>query len=384
MALNKISSADYTDFSSKTYADSAAAQDITLYPSSFRTDAAAEEVGFWQNNDWINQLGAYLQVSELGGMIDRKAQYVVGKGFKVKTFREKLKEGLGMDSVSKQLSKIRGNGLDTFNSIMYNAVKTYTIGGDFYGEQIRNSRNELKNLKPLNPGSVRVVGSNKGIVKRYEIYDFKEINAKPTILEPEQMFHLAYNRIADAIHGQSLITKLMPIIEMRQEAMKDLRVVFHRYVKPLLISSVDTDDTAEILAYKNKMDSAMEKGENLVVPKGVVDSIEKISIPQYSTLDPLPWLKLLQNEFIKAEGVPALVQGVSSQGTESESKMLYLSWQQIVEFNQMFLEEQIKAQIGIDLEFEFPADISPVLAVDNKKDLSPNSKDVALGRGKNA
>ena len=50
----------------------------------------------------------------------------------------------------------------------------------------------------------------------------------------------------------------------------------------------------------------------------------------------------------------------------------------------MFLEEQIKAQLGLDLEFEFPADISPILAVDNKKDLSPNNKDVELGRGKNA
>ncbi len=378
MAFNKISSADTTNFSAKDYENTAAAQNSTLYPSSFRTDAATDEVFFWQNNDWNIQYGAYLQISELGGLIDRKAQYIVGKGYKVKGG---IKESL-LGSTTKLLSKIRGNGLDTFNSIMYNGVRVYTVGGDFYAEQIRNARGELKNLKPLNPSAVRVIGSSKGIVKRYEIYDFAG-TAKPTIMETDEIFHLAYNRMADAIHGQSIIDKLMPIIEMRREAMRDLRVVFHRYVKPLLISSVDTDDATEIANYKAKLDSAMEKGENLVVPKGVVDNIERVSIPQFSTLDPLPWVKLLQDEFIKAEGVPAVVMGMSGRGTESESKILYLSWQQIVEFNQMFLEEQIKAQLGLDLEFEFPADISPILAVDNKKDLSPNNKDVALGRGKN-
>ena len=375
MSFNKISSADYTDFSSKSYEDTAAAQNSTLYPSSFATDSATDEIYFWQNNNWNVQLGAYLQISELGGMIDRKAQYIVGKGFKVKTLKEKIKDGLGMKTVKKQLQKIRGNGLDTFNSIMYNGVRVYTVGGDFYAEQIRNARGELKNLKPLNPATVKVIGSKRGIIKRYEIYNFNSTE-KPTILETDNMFHLSYNRMADAIHGQSVIDKLMPIIQMRREAMQDIRVVFHRYVKPLIISSVDTDDVAEITAYKNKLDLALEKGENMVVPKGVVDSIERISIPQFSTLDPLPWIQLLQNEFIKAEGIPAVVQGISGKGTESESKMLYLSWQQIVEFNQMFLEEQIMAQLGLDLEFEFPANIQPDLNSDNKKDASPQKRDV--------
>src|SRR3990167_2047545 len=182
MSFNKISSADYTDFSSKSYEDTAAAQNSTLYPSSFATDSATDEIYFWQNNNWNVQLGAYLQISELGGMIDRKAQYIVGKGFKVKTLKEKIKDGLGMKTVKKQLQKIRGNGLDTFNSIMYNGVRVYTVGGDFYAEQIRNARGELKNLKPLNPGKVRVVGSSRGSVKRYEIYDFNE-TTKPTVLE---------------------------------------------------------------------------------------------------------------------------------------------------------------------------------------------------------
>ncbi len=387
MPLTKIDSADVTDFSSKIYANTAAAQDLTRYPSSFRTIAGEEtSTSEYQNTNWSTQWGAYLQISEIGGLIDRKAQYVVGKGFEIPGVIAKIKEKVKLTNVQEMLSKIRGNGLDTFNGIMYNGVRVYTIAGDYYAEIMKNG-NELMNLKPLNPSTVKVIANDKGIIKGYEIMP---VNTDPTgaeekeqvILKPEEMFHLSYNRLADQIHGQSMIDKVMPIIEMRREAMKDLRIVFHRYVKPLLISSVDTDDPTEIANYKAKVDSAMEKGENLVVPKGVVDNIEKISIPQFSTLDPIPWLKLLQQEFIKAEGVPMIVMGVSGQGTESESKMLYLSWQQIVEFNQMFLEEQIKAQLGVDVEFEFPANIAPDLAADAKKDAKSqdNSKDLKRTR----
>lgn len=378
MATTQPDSASVTDFSSKTYANTAAAQNATRYPSSFDTLSGEEtSESEYQNTNWATQWGAYMQISELGGMIDRKAQYTVGKGFKIPGLLKKVIGG-----TKKILDDIKGNGLDTFNSIMYNAVRVYTIGGDFFAEIIRSGSN-LKNLKPLNPGTVRVIADSKGMIIRYDIFPVvKDPLGQQKVsvsLDPENMFHLAYNRIGDQIHGQGVIDKLDPIIDMRREAMKDLRVVFHRYVKPLIISSVDTDDATEIATYKAKLDSAMEKGENLVVPKGVVDNIEKISIPQHSTLDPLPWIELLQREFSKAEGVPLIVSGVSSGGTESESKILYLSYQQVIEFNQMFLEEQIKSQLGLEVEFEFPADIAPILEKDNRKDMSPKNNDVMAG-----
>ena len=166
---------------------------------------------------------------------------------------------------------------------------------------------------------------------------------------------------------------------MRAEAMNDLRVVFHRYVKPLWVFSVDTDDKTEISNFKSKVDSTIEKAENLIIPKGTVDKFETLSIPQFSALDPMPWLKLLQTELLKAEGVPAMVMGISG-SKESESKMLYLGWQQVVEFNQMFLEEQLKAQVGIDINFEFPANIAPDLISDENKDSSLKKETEALDR----
>jgi len=360
MGFTKPDSAAVNDFSSKDYADTAAAQDATKYPSSFTVTAAGQTTeNEYQNTSFMQQNGAYQEVSELAGMIDRKAMFVVGKGVKTSIFK------------NNQLKFIKGNGLDTFNTIMYNNVRVYTIGGDSFNEIVKTKREQLRNLKPLNPSTVKVLASSKGIVKSYEVFKIThggQAEKPEETFEADDIFHLAYNRLADQIHGESVVKKLMPIVEMRREAMQDLRVVFHRYVKPLLISSVDTDDTAEILAYKNKLDSAMEKGENLVVPKGVVDNIEKISIPQFSTLDPLPWLQMLQMEFLKAEGVPGLVMGMAGGATESEAKILYLAWQQVVEFNQMFLREQLQQQLGLKIEFEFPASIAPELIKDEGKD----------------
>ena len=39
----------------------------------------------------------------------------------------------------------------------------------------------------------------------------------------------------------------------------------------------------------------------------------------------------------------------------------------------MFLEEQIKNQLGIEVEYTFPASIAPDLINDNKKDPSSSS-----------
>lgn len=366
MTLN-IGEADYTSFRTKPYEDMASYNDPSIFKANYNIEG--KEDGFcstYQNTNWNVQLGAYFDISEIGAMIDTKARYVVGKGFKASGKYKKTLDG------------IRGNGLDTANMIFYNAVRVYTTGGDFYAEIIKNSRGELKNLKPLNPSTVIVHSTNKGMISHYEVAPQTDGatggNSTRDRFEKDEIFHLAYNRMGDQNHGQSVIEKLEPIIKMRREAMNDLRVVFHRYVKPLLISSVDTDDASEIAKYKVKIDSAMALGENLVVPKGTVDSIDRVSIPQFSTLDPLPWIQLLQNEFLKAEGMPAVAMGSGSQSTESESKILYLAWQQVVEFNQMFLEEQIKAQLGLEVKFEFPASIAEELTQDEGKDVQKENK----------
>ena len=297
--------------------------------------------------------GYYKTISVLKSIIDRKAMWTVGKGFETDEKTKKI------------LDRIRGFGKDTFNSIMFNAVVTYTVGGDFFAEIIRDKAGRLTNLKPLNPESIRIVVNDNGIIKRYEQTDRnKKVVAT---FKVDEIFHLAKDRTADEIHGTSTIEKLESTILSYEEAKNDLKKVFHRYVKPIHVFKLDTDDPSEIATFKAKADAAVENGENMFIPKDAVE-MERVSIPQFSTLDPIPWIQELEKLMIMSEGVPAIVLGSGTGNSEATGKILYLAFQQMVEWNQLFLEEQLKAQLGVEVEFEFPASIEPELMQDTKKD----------------
>ncbi len=357
MGEGKIGSADYTDMTNQ----------VTNYESD--SSSSTTEVEF-QDTEWDTNFGIYNDVIALKALIDRKAIWTVGKGFKVKDAKDKAR-----------LDKIRGNGYDTFNIILQNAVRVYTISeAGFFAEIMRTKKGELLNLKPLNPSMMKIIASSKGIIKRFE--QWSQLGGKLHEWDTKDMFFLPYNRIADSIHGQSTVKRLKASTEAYKEARKDMRTVFHRYVKPLIISVVDTDDTNEIAAYKQKLDKAIALGENLVVPKGTVDSIEKVSIPQYSTLDPLPWIAALERDFLIAEGVPAVIVGSGeARDTEAEAKILYLAFQQLIEWNQLFLEEQIKAQLGVEIELEFPASLEPAAKEQQGKERSMNNMEAGIGEG---
>lgn len=361
MGNNKTSNLDFTDTKNVDYADMPQSNDVTLYKDQWAVTLAGTTSEVVYTPSWNTWHGYYVEVEELQNIIDKFSQWVVGKGYKADA------------ATTEMLDKIRGNGKETFNHIMFNAVRTKKIGGDFFAEIIKDKRGKLRNLKPLDPASITIYANNAGMIEKYvqQIFvdDGKNGKEKREItFDPDDILHLMNNKIANQIHGNSTIQKLKNVIAMRQEAMKDLRVVFHRYVKPLLITSVDTDNATEIAAYKSKLDQAMSKGENLVVPKGTVDNIERVSIPQFSSLDPLPWIKELNRYFILAEGVPELILGDATGSTEAGSKMLYLAFQQTIEWEQLTLTKDLKAQLGIDIKFEFPQSIAPDLVKDQQKD----------------
>ena len=307
--------------------------------------------------DWNKWYGYYKQIPELQATIDTFSKWTIGKGVKADA------------KTLEKLLRIRGFGKDTYNSIMHNMVRQYKIGGDAFAEIIKNKRGELINLKPMNPGSMTILSNKKGILTGYEktVIPEPSQNNNPQTFSLDEVFHLPWNRLGDEVHGISTIQKLVDVIDARNEAMKDLRIVFHRYVKPLMISEVDTDDETEIAAFKTKMDSAVEKMENIVIPKDTAQ-VTRISIPQFSTLDPLPWIRTLQQFFILSEGVPEVILGWGKDTTEASSKILYLAFQQNIEDNQLFLEQQTLAQLKLKVEFNFPADLAAHLQGDMQKE----------------
>jgi hypothetical protein len=323
--------------------------------ASVNTDAATgEKETIWINSNWPKYLGYYKTIPELAAAIDAKATWTIGKGFK------------SNEITWLALSTIKGWGKDTFNTILENAVRTYHIGGDAFCEIIRNNEGRLINLKPLDPGTIRIVANEKGIILRYEQIS-KTKNSEEKKFQPDEILHLSRNRVADEIHGVSIIPAVENIILMRNEAMNDYKKLLHRNVYPVHLYHLDTDNPTKIAAFKAKADLAHTQGENIFVPKGAVEH-ELMAVPGNATLNPLPWIQQLNQYFFQATGVPQIIVGGSQEMTEASAKISYLAFEQTIEEEQLYLEEQILAQLNLEIELEFPASLQNELLSDTGKE----------------
>lgn len=332
MPETNIGSADYSDVASQK-------DDYSV--TSMTTDGISDQKETtWMNDNWTQQLGYYKQVAELRAAIDAKATWTVGKGY------------LADPETTFMLDFIKGFGKDTFNTILENLIRTYYIGGDAYAEIIRDKNGILINLKPLDTGSMRIVANRKGKIIRYEQVNKTETNNTKKF-KPEEIFHLPRNRVADEIHGVSVIDAVEEIILMRNEAMTDWKRVLHRNIDPLFIFHLDTDDTAKIAAFKGKMDAARGKGENIYIPKGAVVP-ELVATATNASLNPLSWIEALNDYFYEAVGTPKIIMGNSKSFTDASSKIVYLAFQQNIEEEQLFIKEQVGMQLGLSIELEFP------------------------------
>ena len=309
------------------------------------------------NTKCSTYLGFYKQIPELSSSIDAKATWTIGKGFTA-------------DEVTTMiLDTIKGWGKDTFNTILENMIRSYYIYGDAYAEIIEDEEGILSNLKPLDPATIQIVTNEKGIIEKYEqLKGTKVVNE----WEPEEIFHLARNRTVDEIHGISIIEKLESIILMRNEAMNDWKRVLHRNIDPLWIFHLDTDDTTEIASFKSKMDALRGSNEqNMYIPKDAVVP-ELMGTAPNATLSPLQWIENLNNYFYQAVGTPQIILGGSGEFTEASAKIAYLAFQQSVEEEQLFIEEQVLSQLNLVINLEFPASLENELLSDKAKDGNMN------------
>lgn len=320
--------------------------------------------------DWNKWNGYYRTIDILAAVIDSKARWTVGDSFTTD------------EATKTKLSKIKGFGKDTFNSIMFNQLRTALICGDSFAEIIKDKAGRLINIKPINPSSMKIIIDEYGIIKRFE--QISQIIKKPMQpFEPKEIFYLPYNRIADEMHGRSDIEKVEDIVKKLKELIKDNQIMIHRYIKPLTVWKVKTDDTTEVQAFKTKVDHAFEYTENLIIPDQTVAGFDNVSTPANAVLDPLPFISSLKQDITKAMGVPEIILGWGGDTTEASAKILYLSFEQMVKFHQKWLEEQIEEQLGLKINFNAPASIDPAqsgenpnnnnlkvttLSADNKKD----------------
>jgi len=320
----------------------------------FSVDATETDAqNTWCNANWQQQLGYYKKIPELKASIDALATWTVGKGFSADP------------QTTFVCDSIKGWGKDTFNSILENLIRTAKISGDSYAEIIRDEKLKLINLKILDPGSMTIIANKNGLIESYEQHSKIKGN-KPTKFKKENIFHLCNNRVADEIHGVSIIDAVEEIVLMRNEAMADQRLIMHRYAVPQVIWHLDTDDTDKIASFKAKQDAALADRENIYIPKGAVER-EVAAVSGNGTLSLIPWIETLTNYFFQVTGVPDIILGGSKAFTEASAKIAYLAFQQTIEEEQLYVEEQLGMQLGLEIYLEFPASLENEALSDKPK-----------------
>ena len=297
----------------------------------------------YDNAKWTQYLGYYKTIPEIKITIDKIANWTAGRGWEAD------------EDTTFFVDSIRGIGFDTFNTILENCVRVYKTGGDSFCEIIRDDIGAFVNLKPLNPGRMRIVADDKGMIIRFE--QTSNIKGKlPRKFELRDIFFLPGDRFADEIHGTGIIEAVEQIILMKNEAMTDNRTAYHRNVVPQILWYIDEENTAKISAFETKINNLVKDRENIIIPMGTVQR-EVAAIAPNATLNPIAWIELLNKYLFQATGMPTIIVGSSQELTEASAKIVYLAFEQTVKKEQLWLEEQCSNQLGITIKLTFPASL---------------------------
>jgi len=325
-----------------------------------------EKEFYYYNANWSKYLGYLKQIPEFKEAIRALARWTCGKGFVT-------------DSSTKvRLNFIRGWGEDSFQSILTNMIIIKKANGDAYSEIIKDENGKLINLKPLNPANVRHVISQKGIIKRYDIFMNGEWKPYPK----EKIFHICNDRIASEAHGISVLEACQWVIDARNEAMNDWRKVLHR--STMRVIYVDMDNSAKLTTLKEQWKDAIKNGEVLLIPgkKGVDMEVADYTTPPLQPY--LDWIRYLEGFFYQAVGVSKAIANTAD-FTEAASKVGYLTFEPVYTEEQTLLEQDIKAQLILEIKLNRPPSLHGVLSEDEEKNTSqvgfqPNELNTEIGR----
>jgi len=308
-------------------------------------DSEQEQKDTWYDFPYSSEyLGYYKNIPELKKAIDALAIWTVGKGVTTDN-RTKV-----------MLDNMTGWGEDSFISLMFNALTMKKALGDAFLEIIREG-NRIINIKPLYTGDMRVVVDPNGIIKRYE----QRTKGKPRKLQPNQVLHLSNDRIANEIHGTSVIEACKWVIDARNEAMEDYRKVLHRQLG-LGVLYIDTENTTKRDALIAQYENAIKNGELLVLPTETA----KLEDPNVTSENKIEWIRYLEGFFYQAVGIPKVI-ATSEDFTEAASKVGYMTFEPIYTHEQTQLEADLWNQTGIKVKFNRPPSLHGVMQESESK-----------------
>ncbi len=300
--------------------------------------------------------GYYRKIPELRSVLNKFASWTFGRGIQADAKNEA------------KLKRIRGTGKESSRSVLKNCWKVAMICGDSFAHIISDKQNRMTNLKPLNPGKVAIVANADGIIIGYEMKT--SVQGETIRYSPEEIYHLSYEREADEIHGIPFPEALEELIKSRNEAIGDLRILYHRTVRPIIIYEVETSDTAKLNSLEDTINSAFKNSESIITAAGVIKEVKSVSSPLFSTgeVNSLAYIKFLVRHFITSCGMPEVVMGWGESTTEASANIIYLAYQQEIEDMQLYNQEAAEIQLNIIFNLEFPASIETMLQQDKAKD----------------
>jgi len=353
----------------------AAISNLTSNVTNITVDSATPDTALsqdettWQNAKWTQQWGYFMNCPEFHSAMLMKSIWTCGKGYTADAETEVV------------LDHLSGWGKDDFGQIIFNMDLVSRIGGDSYAEIIRDEDSGLLiNLKPLDPGTIRIVVGKDGIIKRYE----QILNGVTTKFKPDEIFHLSHNRLGAQIHGISVVTPIEKTLLAENESFIDMMKIMHRQARPLVIFKLKTQDTTKINAFITKMDTAWNKGECIYIPDD--ENMLSYDIVQVNVNDIIMgWRQDIKNKFYAAVGLPQVIFG-GGQSTEANGKMGYLSHETVFEYEQRFLEKAIWQQLFLKINLIPPTSLLENLQADQSKDKAQGfevqQNDVTAGSGK--
>lgn len=279
--------------------------------------------------NYLEMLGIYNRVPLVASIIDAKAEAAVHKW---KT------EGPEAERIAQVFDKFTGNGKQNFKQILYNACKTFLICGDAFLEVIYNGL-EVENIQLLNPANVKIIINNG------KIAGYKEVDGSAR-WKKEQIIHFPWNPVGSMVHGTSDIERMHDLLLAKNQIEDDCRRIYESYVKPIHVVHLNTDDQTEIDKFKTEWAKLKNiPKSDIIVPKDYVE-VERVSIPQYSTLLPDPWREYLNKELIMSTRIPKVVLGQGEDAnSEATAKIQYLGYRTGIKWIQKFVEDIIETQL---------------------------------------
>lgn len=330
--------------------------------------------------DW----NAFMGIPKARSAIIMKGIWTCGKGI------------TAAPQIMNQLNLIKGNGKQTFRDLIFSAVITKQVSRDAYflkviDEDLKSAWNPqgIINLIQLDSKDAVQVYNDKGQIINYEFRVPKAKDDKGTLLygyqkyEPDEIFHLTHHRFGGETQGRSVLEGMEKIILADDESREICRRTAKFQAVPFIVFKVKSDDSTTLSNLKASIKAAREEGQDMLVPDD-----ENILSFQTVTINPstflLEWRRMNDEEFYRAAGMPMVLFGGG--GTEANGKTAYLGHETVFDHDGRYIEEQIKSQLGWDIQFNRPVSLLQEMQMDETKDsqnaltFQPNDVTAGVGR----